>query len=338
MLKMDYSDIFKDIRTPLFRYLAPYTRPDYIRFKHLAMFGPPESGKTCYGYSIAYYVEKMCERIGYPFRVYRSLDLTSIFEELEEKKDLLPEMYLFFFIDDAESRSPSVRTRETLRNIGLHDNIRHKLNSLGMKAGYVTLLYSTQRFKNLAPLMRSGDVLIFKGLNLIVPDEYDFAYKIIGYRGITHLKEWMRQIRMYGRDEYKGYGFIKMMDGLRYVHILNPPKRPRNLIDLWYIPPSRKTVFRDRIRAILLKIYENIDKVPYFAGGRPPYYYISRDFLRSINADIKLSVLAKVTNTQRTVRYIYGRSTHLIAIYNKAKFVNTLRKLLGISVGSPPSA
>jgi len=37
-----YEKYFGRIKSPLLKYLAPITRPDYIKFKHISMFGPPE--------------------------------------------------------------------------------------------------------------------------------------------------------------------------------------------------------------------------------------------------------------------------------------------------------
>ena len=321
--------LYPIVHTPTFRYLAPFTRPDYIKFKHISMFGPPETGKTTYGYSIAARVEKLCEKVGYPYRCYRALDLETILNYIEEKRDLMKEMYLFFFIDDAEVRSPSVRTRATITNIGLHDAIRHKLNSLGMKAGYVTLLYATQRFKNLTPTLRNADIIIFKGLNLIVPDEYEFAYKIVGYRGIRHLKEWMTKMRIYGDDSVKGLGLCKLMSGFLYIHDLNPPQKPRNLIDLWHMPISDKARFKDRVKAELLKFYLNLNKVPFNPLGRPPYHYVTRRWLKSIGCNLALTQLGRLLDLPQKILFMSGRPVRGIIIYNLTEIRNRLRAALG---------
>jgi len=312
----------------LLDYLIPKQKINYIRFKHISMFGPPDTGKTTFGFTLASKVEQYALDFGYPFRCYHALDLETILNYIEEKNDLLKEMYLFFFIDDAEVRSSSVRTRQTLRNIGLHDTIRHRLNALGMQCGYVALLYATQRYQNLTPTLRNADVIILKGVSMLNKNEIDTILSIAGRQGLWYLRQWIRYIRVKGLDMYKGYALVKMIDGRRRVVKLSKPKKPKNLVELWHPPLQLKKQFRDKIKAELLKIYSNLEKIPYNPVGRPPYHYINIEWLKSIKCTLGLSHIGRLTKQQVKTVFFQGMAFRAVVIYNMTEFKDMLRKAL----------
>jgi len=314
---------------PLLEYLIPRRRVDYISFRHILVIGPPDCGKTTFCLTLAARLEKIVTEFGYPFRCYRALDLNTILNYIAGKQDLLPESYLFFLVDDAEIESPSLRTKTSLQNVFAHDAIRHRLNDLGMKRGYIVLTYSTQRIKNLSVTLRNSDIILVKGASFIDKNEIEIIESIVGRQALWYLRRWMYLMRFKGIDQYKGYAVCKTIHGARFIVKLAKTAKPKNLVDLWHPPASNKKEYRDFIRSQLLKIYEKIDKIPFYPLGKPPFHYIDREWLRSVGCNLSLTKLARILNGKYRILHLGDKNQRIVAFYSLPGLKNRLRSALG---------
>ena len=154
---------------PVFYYLIPpekFWKKKTIEFRHISLFGMPGSGKTTTVLTLANKIKKAFEKYMPTVNFYfmRGLSLEVMLSGIPKNFN----GYMLMFIDDAEVGAPSRNTIRAIREMQNHDMVRHSLEKKGMKRGVVALIYATQRFRNLAPLLRNAPIFqlfcdFFKG-------------------------------------------------------------------------------------------------------------------------------------------------------------------------------
>ena len=225
---------YKQIRehNPLYRHLFPplkfwNAKEQSIEFRHMALFGMPGSGKTTTILSLANKVKKAFEK-SIPtinFFFIRGMSLDVMLSRFPKNFN----GYAMLFIDDAEVGAPSRLTLRTIREMRNHDLIRHKLEHKGMRHGIVTLVYATQRFYNLAPLLRNAPVIGTKALPLTDEREKDLIINIFGYRGYRFIKEITWKVLNWNLDAKK-YTLLKV--GTTVFGLVIKPNPIDDYIDL----------------------------------------------------------------------------------------------------------
>ena len=193
----------------------PDKRLTDIAFRHLAIFGKPESGKTSTGIALAYITHHlMAERQptlrNYIIRSYRLSDALRRIKRLKPPKA----SSFFIIIDDAERYALSYARGKAVSDLILaHDLVRHLLKSCGVRVGIVQLLYLTQRFKNLLILCRNADILGFKATTITDLSERDLMYKILGKTYTHQLLKLNYYLYTSWHEEFKGLTLFKLPDG-----------------------------------------------------------------------------------------------------------------------------
>ncbi len=282
-----------------------------IYFRHVGVFGPPETGKTTWVKSLAAVIEKICEEQGIDFICFRAMRLEDIFAYLDDEP-LLREQYVVCFIDDAEAMNPSGNRKENRLATTDHDLIRHELARRGLRQGVITVVYATQRFRNLAPALRVADALAFKGINRLDPYEAGYLEKVVGGRGVHYLSRLMWRIRMWDEDA-KSEAFVRFLNGYYYVQRLYPPREPQSFVDLWSLSLEMRRASSNigREAAVYSSLAEMLEAGCYdiYHGRYTDYVCITKLWLRKYGLDLNLVRLAEMLGDMAKYRTVsmYGR-------------------------------
>lgn len=237
----DWTDLVRE-RSLLMRLLVPPRGQvpwGVVRFRHVSVFGPPESGKTTFALWTAAMVESMVSAY---FAAVRALTVSDALEALERVK-LKDPFYVVLIVDDAEAGQASLRQMsvEVVEAMRLHNTVRHQLAERGLRTGIVALIYCTQRFQNLQRLFRQGHAVVFKALAVNSPEEEAYFRQWLGDEAVDDLLALTEEIYFNHRDDVKSAYYVRTITGEGAWERFGKPRRPMKLFDAWAPPvPERR--------------------------------------------------------------------------------------------------
>ncbi|MGC9182236.1 hypothetical protein [Thermogladius sp.] len=231
----------------LFKLLVPrhgFLKPKRVYFRHVSVFGTPESGKTTFVLWFLRKIEEVLDLSSTNFIAVRCMRLQTCLDTLEQAGLPNKPYYIALFVDDAEAFQTSHRalSAENVASMLAHNNIRHLVSRMGIETAFITLVYATQRFRNLQLLMRQGHAVVFKALAINDPSE-ELAYRQwLGDTRVDELLEVTRRIYVEHDDTAKGYAYIRAISGdEEWLYRQQSPddtqdpvqSQPIQLIDRW---------------------------------------------------------------------------------------------------------
>lgn len=288
---------------------------DDIEFLHVAIFGHPHSGKTVTAESLGYYIEREWEQLhpDIPFIAVRALRLRDVFNYFDMEPP--PKVcYLYIIIDDAERFAFSRINKENLGSIFDHDMIRHELRFRGMRRGQVTIVYCTQRYKNLNAVARNAHILMFKSINMNDPYEYETMYNIVGGFGLQILRDIVRQAIVEKNRAILGYSVVKYTWQKRIEVQYFFPAKPRNYIDLWSLATVAKAVTKEGKTAKKLEALEKLyfalkdDRIPVKETRKGDVYYVTSEVKKKLGIEYDLAKIARALNVRYATLNFYDGS------------------------------
>ena len=216
-------------------YLLPAKKD--IRLRRVTIVGEPEAGKT----NLAFYLaQRIIEERGEDkVNVVYTKRLKDAIKYMDQKP------YQLLLIDDAvryQYSRVSV-TKEGRIQIADFYEIRHvyrKMQNM-KKSATITIIFITQRWRDLAPQYRNAPVVFFKSV-LTDPDDRRLMLKMIGPEYFNILQDITRRIFALSDDRAKGEAVITTSWGNKYhlrgipiaerhFELIESEEKPEDIID-----------------------------------------------------------------------------------------------------------
>ena len=172
----------------------------YIRFRHVAIFGGPESGKSN---ALRYLAKKAVEKYGADkVNAVSSYKFGYLLDKLDEKPVQL------ILVDDAVRGHHSRRGFESTQDIEDFYELRHIFEKKG-KQGVLITVFASQRYKSLDIIFRGAQVKIYKTISGSKVDNEQIIDDV-GVKGFEVLRRITREIYEKCNDKYKSLSIAKI--------------------------------------------------------------------------------------------------------------------------------
>lgn len=274
---------------------------DDVEILFMSMWGPPGSGKTTTGFTIAALLSHILEK---DITVYHTMLLQDVFNYIRSRGPPTTRAMLIF-VDDAEYYRYSRLPSKNIKEVQNHDMIRHKLRDAGWKRGFIFLLYATQWIMNLASVFRIAYAVASKPTPLIDERETKVFADIFGWAAVYKMRElWRRYFWRNADSKWKSITLLKLA-GFPAAPVIIPPLPRPHYVDLW-TPRIQNTSTESNLPEVVNLILELLEKnkLPLWRTRNNRYYpFVNKKLLRQYGyGDIKLRELEEALGTKLPVK------------------------------------
>jgi len=297
----------RDLTKRVLATMFPPIPEDCIRFRHIVIFGQPESGKTTMLRNLAEVAVHTYngQADGYQaFRYMFGTDNQAVNIKTGSRLgDLLPHVddrpVQLLIIDDAARGAHARRgmSEQVVEDIEDFHEIRH-IFGRKRRNGIIIVMWSVQRFKSLDVTFRNGHILLFKTaaidphdaaeIRSFVHDSgYDFLTRITEeiYERINDRAKSITAVRI-SWDEKRGIGYIRtglpMHDYIEWVEVASEDKTFRdNVVSDDYCDTSTDFEWEEETYRQLMSQTKGKERKwadiwhLYYVEGKNPHQFIS---------------------------------------------------------------